>query len=106
MVVGGTAHGFGQTFAEFALQKPHNLAHALERKAALPQLTNHGYLGEVFHRIQTATSITGRDDDSALVPPLQLPWRDGSERDHLPGCEFGLQNPAFRTLETTMALNV
>jgi hypothetical protein len=70
------------------LQKADDLADSLERETFAPQLADHRYFREIFKGIQAAVAFSYRDDDAALIPPLQLARSDAGQLDDIAGCEL------------------
>ena len=106
MVVGRAGDGFGQAFAELALQEAHHLAHPLQRETAAAQFADDRDFGQVFNRVQAAMSFAGGDDDAALVPPLQLAQGDAGQGHHFAGCELRLHSQIWKMFETFWVKNV
>src|SRR5580698_5643843 len=81
-----------QTGAEFLLQKPDHLAHALQRETTASKLTDHRDCYQFIPTVDSPMTLSYRSHNSALIPPLQLPSRDSSQRDHVVGCELPLHH--------------
>jgi len=96
VVSGGAADGVRQALAELPLQKTHDLAHALQRESAAAQFTDDSDFGQIFHGIEATVAFARGNHNAALIPPLQLAWRDAGEIDHFPRCKLilhlGAQN--------------
>ena len=82
MEIGVPINNFPQTFAKFAIQKAHDLTHALKRETFAPKLADHGHFGELVEGIEAAVSFAIGLHHSSLIPPLQLARRDAGSRDH------------------------
>ena len=92
MVVRRAGNGFRQTLAELALQESHHLAHPLQGEAAAAQFADDRHLGQIFDRVQATMPFAGGNDDTALVPPLQLAEGDAGQGHHFAGCELRLHS--------------
>src|SRR5579872_780586 len=105
VIVGTTADNLGQALADLALEKAHDLAHALQGESLAPQFANDGDFGQMIHRIEAPMPFPRRLDHATLVPPLQLSWSDSRQRDHLLRCKAILHLAPSRP-ETITVQNV
>jgi hypothetical protein len=85
VVFGAASDGLSQAAAQFTLQKAHNLPHLLQRKAAAAQVGYDPHFRQIVERVQAAMSLPRGNDDSLLVPPLQLPGGNAGKFNHLCG---------------------
>src|SRR5258706_8838745 len=99
------ADNLGQALAEFAVEKPNDLSHALQRKPLVPQFADDRDFGQIIHRVQTAMPFALRLHHAALIPPLELAGRDPRQRDYLLRCEPILHDPP-NVFETIIKSNV
>src|ERR1700733_1866042 len=105
VIFGVAIDDLGQTFAEFAVEKTHDLADALQREPLAAEFADHSNFGQAIERVEAAMTFTLRLDHTTLVPPLQLPGRDAGERDDIPRCEAILHDP-LNCSETIAVQNV
>jgi hypothetical protein len=72
VVLGTGADGFYKALTQFTLKESDDFADPLKTEAALAKLANDGDLGDVVERVEAPVTFTRRNDDLALIPPLQL----------------------------------
>src|SRR5208283_2961276 len=87
VILGGGANGVDQPLAELALQEADDSADLLQRESPLTQLADNGDLGQVIERIHALVAVAGWNDDTALVPPLELTQADAGQFYDVAGCE-------------------
>src|SRR5690242_12456637 len=107
MAVGGARCKLDHAAAELAVQGAHELAHALEREAFAAQFADYGNFCELCFGVNATAAIAARDDDLALVPPLQLARANAGALHHLRRCELPLvhseQHPSCKCLKHLMS---
>jgi hypothetical protein len=90
VIFGAPADRLRQAAAQFTLQKAHYSAHSLQRKTTPAQVSYDRHFRHIVERVQPVMSLPGGNDNSLLIPPLQLPGSDADKLNHLCGCEaFG-----------------
>src|SRR5579859_696270 len=105
VIVGAAAHDLGKALTDFAIEKAHDLAHALQRESLAAQFADDGHFGEMVHRIESAMAFAPGLYDATFVPPLELPSRDPGQGYHLLRCEPILHGPPVM-FETNTLQNV
>jgi len=91
VILGCSAHRVSQALSEFALQEPHYLADTLQGESLAAQLADHCDLSEILYRVHTTVPFPGRDNHTALIPPLQLPGSNSGQLDNIARCESVIQ---------------